>query len=126
MIDWLEEILKEGELLLPPTEAVSCSFRRGTVLTEGEIVPAGELTPETGMGEWFEQTAFSRLGEESPLMTLYRRAGETLGLTVPAASARREVVVRETEVSRPGLTARELDLAVRRDSRRYDGGMNPY
>lgn len=127
MIDWLEEVLGEGELGLdlPLTEAGAVSFRRAAVVTEEEPVPVRK-TAETGFGGGPELTAFSRLGEESPLMALYRRAGETLGVTPPSAPARREVVVRETTVSPPGLTVRELDLAVRRDSRRYDGGMNLY
>lgn len=126
MIDWLEEVLGEGELGLdlPLTEAGPLTFRRAAVVAE-EPASAGE-TAGTGSGEWSELTAFSRLGEESPLMALYRRAGETLGVMPTSATARREVVVREAAVSPPGLTVRELDLAVRRDSRRYDGGMSIY
>lgn len=126
MTDWLEEVLNEGEpeLLLPAAEEGSYSFRRAAVLPQEEgpaVEPAG-MSP----GEWSELTAFSRLGEESPLLTLYRRAGETLNGFAAFAPIRRKVVVREAAVSRPGLTVRELDLAVRRDSRRYDGGMNLY
>lgn len=126
MIDWLEEVLGEGELglQLPLTEAGPLSFRRAAVMAEEPV--SAEETAGTGSEAWPELTAFSRLGEESPLMALYRRAGETLGVTPPSAPARREVVVREAAASPPGLTVRELDLAVRRDSRRYDGGMNIY
>ena len=111
MIDWLEEIWKEGEGDLPLTAERTNVFRRT------EAVPAEEGVPETA--------APSRQGE-SPLSVLYRRMGETLGVMPTAVSARRETVVQEAESSRPGLTVRELDLAVRRDSRRYDGGMSIY
>ena len=127
MTDWLEEVLNEGELelLLPAAEEGSYSFRRAAVLPYEED-PAVEQV--SGVTDWDGAglAAFSRLGEESPLMTLYRRAGETLNGSAAFAPTRREVVVREAAVSRPGITVRELDLAVRRDSRRYDGGMNPY
>lgn len=127
MTDWLEEILSEGELGLdlPLTEAGPLSFRRAAVTGAEEPASAG-VAMGTGSGEWSELTAFSRLGEEPPLRSLYRRMGETLGGFGVSAPVRRGVVVREAAVSPTGLTVRELDLAVRRDSRRYDGGMNLY
>ena len=67
-----------------------------------------------------------RYAEDSGLAGLYRQLSRSLegeGTSRPAAVA----VVHE--VSSPpaaGLTAGELDLAMRRDSRRYDGGMTIY
>lgn len=61
------------------------------------------------------------------LRMLYRRAGEAVRpLTVPTAHRDGGGVVREEPAPAAGLTAQELDRAVRRDSRRYDGGMSIY
>lgn len=60
------------------------------------------------------------------LMELYRGAAEGARAPAPALAperASRTVVEREAGGA-PGLTVEELDRAVRRDSRRYDGGMS--
>lgn len=66
------------------------------------------------------------IGQTSALQALYRQlARETAGVSVEKSGS--VAVVRET-VPGPavGLTAGQLDLAMRRDSRRYDGGMTIY
>lgn len=69
-----------------------------------------------------------RTGREplSGLEGLYRRATETAlaPAAVPAAPTGQSVLREEAPAA--GLTAEELDRAVRRDSRRYDGAMNIY
>lgn len=60
------------------------------------------------------------------LEALYRQTARAAQAAAPALEARpveRMVHVRETEGG-AALTAEELDRAVRRDSRRYDGGMS--
>lgn len=65
-------------------------------------------------------------GGSAALMELYRGAAEGARAPAPALAperAPRTVLERETGGA-PGLTVEELDRAVRRDSRRYDGGMS--
>lgn len=65
-------------------------------------------------------------GGSAALMELYRGAAEGARAPAPALAperASRTVLERETGGA-PGLTVEELDRAVRRDSRRYDGGMS--
>ena len=64
-------------------------------------------------------------GGSAALMELYRGAAEGARAPAPAlarSGTSRTVLERETGGA-PGLTVEELDRAVRRDSRRYDGGM---
>jgi len=70
---------------------------------------------------------------DSGLPLLYRRTEEAVSRTalagvagVSAAEQERIITVREPDSTPAGLTARELDRTVRRDSRRFDGGMNLY
>ena len=62
---------------------------------------------------------------DSGLRTLYRqvRAAARGENAVQAAGV---AVVRESVQPESGLTMGQLDRAVRRDSRRYDGGMSIY
>ncbi len=65
-------------------------------------------------------------GGSAALMELYRGAAEGARAPAPAlarSETSRTVLERETGGA-PGLTVEELDRAVRRDSRRYDGGMS--
>lgn len=65
-------------------------------------------------------------GGSAALMELYRGAAEGARAPAPAlarSGASRTAVEREA-AGTPGLTVEELDRAVRRDSRRYDGGMS--
>lgn len=65
-------------------------------------------------------------GGSAALMELYRGAAEGAQAPAPAlaqSGTSRTVLERETGGA-PGLTVEELDRAVRRDSRRYDGGMS--
>lgn len=65
-------------------------------------------------------------GGSAALMELYRGAAEGARAPAPALDperASRTVLEREA-VGAPPLTVEELDRAVRRDSRRYDGGMS--
>ena len=56
---------------------------------------------------------------------LYRRMAEAVAVS-PISAAVPGVVREERTAETAGLTVRELDRAVRRDSRRYDGGMSIY
>lgn len=62
----------------------------------------------------------------SALNSLYRRTAEAIQMTRRGARNADPVTVREERTPEAGITVRELDRAVRRDSRRYDGGMNIY
>lgn len=68
-----------------------------------------------------------RSAAESALTVLYRRVRETVSSEKPGIPGRNStVVVREEVPAAPGLTEEGLDRSLRRDSRRYDGGMNIY
>ena len=58
--------------------------------------------------------------------SLYRSTVEALQSRPMAERHRAPWVIGEEQAANIGLSARELDRAVRRDSRRYDGGMNIY
>ena len=60
------------------------------------------------------------------LAELYRGAASEGRAPAPAAvpEGGRRTVLERTAEGAPGLTVEELDRAVRRDSRRYDGGMS--
>lgn len=79
-----------------------------------------------------ESTADIAPGSEDALAVLYRRSVDAAGrIYLPGGSSgsagqEKVVVVQESAASPMGLTAEELDRAVRRDSRRYDGGMTIY
>lgn len=62
----------------------------------------------------------------SALAELYRGAAAEGRAPAPAAvpEGGRRTVLERTAEGAPGLTVEELDRAVRRDSRRYDGGMS--
>lgn len=62
----------------------------------------------------------------SALSSLYRRTAEAIQMTQRGERNAEPVTVREERTAEAGITVRELDRAVRRDSRRYDGGMNIY
>lgn len=62
----------------------------------------------------------------SALRSLYRYTAEAIQMTRRGARSADPVTFREERTIKAGITVRELDRAVRRDSRRYDGGMNIY
>lgn len=101
MTDWLKEALKDG---VPAVK-----------------IPLGTAwNPAPGEAQ--------KLRLEEPLLT---GAGVRSGEEVPelpafAPASRGGMRVETGEALRAGLTLRELDLAVRRDSRRYDGGICIY
>ena len=104
-----EELLAQVGSALPPEG--SFQTRLSPPAAGGE---AG-LLPPRGQG-----------GEDAPLLELYRqvRAGDW----APGGIARGGgvAVVREEVSPRQELTLGRLDRAMRRDSRRYDGGMSIY
>lgn len=133
-----------------PSVELSSPEREDVRAEEGDAVPAAESGSEAGLwgllsaaalpetGTWPTPTrgrgGSAGVGTETRredtgagLRMLYRRAGEAVRpLTVPAAHRDGGGVVREEPAPAAGLTAQELDRAVRRDSRRYDGGMSIY
>lgn len=58
--------------------------------------------------------------------SLYRRLSRTGREPNGSHRSERTVVVEQQSVGTPSLTVDQLDRAVRRDSRRYDGGMELY
>ena len=65
--------------------------------------------------------------DRSALTALYHRVRETVSPGQPGVPGHGgTVVVREEVSAAPGLTEERLDRSLRRDSRRYDGGMNIY
>lgn len=142
MIDRLEELLEqvedtdeEGESLTLPRGVRLPKVPEGQASAESDDpLSAGETsgqTPLTRQEDAGESGLFSPLGELtyeaslSGLEMLHRR----LRSSRDAGSARAGsvAVVRESiEPPAAGLTAGELDRALRRDSRRYDGGMTIY
>lgn len=68
----------------------------------------------------------ARSGVDLSLPVLYRRAGEAVRSMAVSAGQPGMTVVQEVSSASAGLSAAELDRAVRRDSRRYDGGMSIY
>lgn len=68
-----------------------------------------------------------RSAAESALTLLYRRVRETVSSEKPEKPNHNSmVVVREEVPATSGLTEERLDRSLRRDSRRYDGGMSIY
>ncbi len=110
MIDRLEELLDRVE----DTEREREPARMDPALTPladaGQSPPRRELTymgAGTGLPQLYRQLARTAEGERA-----VRGAGVT--------------VVREETPAPAALTAEGLDLAMRRDSRRYDSGMTIY
>lgn len=65
--------------------------------------------------------------DSSALTALYHRVRETVSPGQPGVPGHGgTVVVREEISTAPGLTEEGLDRSLRRDSRRYDGGMSIY
>ncbi len=97
----------EGEFKAIPPEGPGEGARRGT---ERELPSSAPRGPEDG-----------RLGLEE----LYRRTAQAARPVLQAAGGPEGRTVRMDERDAPRqLTVDELDRAVRRDSRRYDGGMS--
>ena len=97
-----------------------------------------ELDPETGLcclgdmvlsvaaGPGRRPEAGAAGSALAGLAELYRGAASEGRAPAPAAvpEGGRRTVLERTAEGAPGLTVEELDRAVRRDSRRYDGGMS--
>ena len=146
MIDRLEELLGQveepeegGEVLTLPHQPgmVKTSVPAETVEAEGGLflsgsLPRGEETFPHDRGEGRERTdpfLFRRLASEretSGLAALYRQLSRESVLSGSSRPASVAVVQGISAPPAAGLTAGELDLAMRRDSRRYDGGMTIY
>lgn len=95
----------------------------GAVREMGGRLEAGAETAGAGSPEAARKPD---RGGSAALMELYRGAAEGARAPAPAlarSETSRTVLERETGGA-PGLTVEELDRAVRRDSRRYDGGMS--
>ena len=152
MIDWLELLWKaaEGgtELSLPEETKLrpqAAPDRAEEEASAPDMAPAGESAlwqallsaPTGGEGaalsareapaQGFGAERLSRSAAGAPLAVLYRQVRETVvPMQAPVPGQGNRVVVRE-EVSAPaGLTEAGLDRSLRRDSRRYDGGMSIY
>ena len=89
---------------------------------EEAALPPGK-TPVHGFGA----ERLSRSAAGAPLAALYRQVRETVvPLQTAAPGQGNRVVVREEVPAPAGLTEEGLDRSLRRDSRRYDGGMSIY
>lgn len=133
MIDRLEELLEQVE---EAQDGEDTALLKGLGTVPG--VPSGNA-PEGEKGDaaperdvtvsdlWEPPLMGARLPVEggSALPGLYRRLARASEGESAMGSAS-VAVVRETVPDGVGLTAGELDLAMRRDSRRYDGAMTIY
>lgn len=152
VIDWLEEALNGAQPHEEHSSLAEALKRSAGVLSRPAVRENGaEGTPEeSGQGDGLSlnrgevgQTLPSALrkwaeeldgavgrnglpgGQASGVERLYRRMAEAVAVS-PISAAVPGVVREEQTAETAGLTVRELDRAVRRDSRRYDGGMNIY
>ena len=92
----------------------------------GEASPAGTAVAEAGDGPASSAGSAAPRRVERGLEGLYRQASQAVRPAAPALTAPqggRTLRLGEPEQLRP-LTVDELDRAVRRDSWRYDGGMD--
>ena len=92
----------------------------------GEAPPAGTAVAEVGDGPASSPSSSAPRPVERGLEGLYRQASQAARPAAPALTAPqagRTLRLGEPEQLRP-LTVDELDRAVRRDSWRYDGGMD--
>ena len=127
-----EELLDQADIALPPV------WESGTANLDGPALSLPILSVQPGQA----------IEVESGLYTLYRgaraetwsgNAVQKAGVTVVRESAlpegdgltmgrldRAATTDRQMSAGAPSLTVDELDRAVRRDSRRYDGGMSIY
>lgn len=144
MIDWLEEVLREGQSLLAEELKLSAvpvgrPAARETGAEESGQEDGPSVSREEAsrnlpsvFGKWTEDPDGTVVGKALPggqifsgVERLYRRMAEAVAVS-PVSAAAHGVFREEQTAEAAGLTVRELDRAVRRDSRRYDGGMNIY
>ena len=104
-----EELLAQAGSALPP---------------EGPFQPP--LSPPAAGGEAGLLPPRGQGGEDAPLLELYRQVRAGDWATGGIARGGGVAVVREEVSPRQELTLGRLDRAMRRDSRRYDGGMSIY
>ena len=145
MIDRLEELLRQveepeegGEVLsiphqpgrlkvdLPAETAEAEEPALSDSLSRGEEVLPHDREEERRRSAPFLLSRLASERESSGLAALYRQLSRE---SVLSGTSRPASVAVVQEISAPpaaGLTAGELDLAMRRDSRRYDGGMTIY
>ena len=149
MLDWLEHILsiltaaqqEEDELnewLIP--HPLILPLKQAAQNNTAEDIPV-DIPPAlrpTALRD-IPQQAARRNGEQTlslpdtALPLLYRRTEEAVSRTAAAglagtsaAGQARVITVQEGDSGPVGLTVQEFDRAIRRDSRRFDGGMNLY
>lgn len=134
MIDRLEELLEQVE---EAQDGEDTALLKGLGTVPG--VPSGNA-PEGEKGDaaperdvtvsdlWEPPLMGARLPVEggSALPGLYRRLARASEGESAMGSASVAVVRETVPDAAQGLTAGELDLAMRRDSRRYDGAMTIY
>lgn len=113
----LEAAVMEAGGANPPAWAAGAAPRSGAAAPPGQTGPGRAQTPST-------PAAPARAGGQG-LAELYRQTARAALPPAPAAAPAqsRQGVLEHEAGGAPGLTAEELDRAVRRDSRRYDGGM---
>lgn len=113
----------EGEEELLPRGAARDVLEGAAAALPPEGPPSPQLFPPAG-GEGTPPAARGERGEDAPLLELYRRvrAGEQ-AMAAPPPAGGGVAVAREELAPRQELTLGRLDRAVRRDSRRYDGGL---
>lgn len=113
----LEAAVMEAGGADPPAWAAGAAPRSGAAAPPGQTGPGRAQTPSP-------PAAPDRAGGQG-LAELYRQTARAALPPAPAAAPAqsRQGVLEHEPGGAPGLTAEELDRAVRRDSRRYDGGM---
>lgn len=140
----LSEALISRPLILPPKQSAA----EQTAMSEGIAASAAAaytplLAPflqgrQVTLRDIAEQAARRDDGlpislPDSALPLLYRRTEEAVSRTaavglpgISAVGQTQVITVQEGGSAPAGLTVHELDRAIRRDSRRFDGGMNLY
>lgn len=133
MIDRLEQLLEQVERHEPEEETglLAVTGGVGTLPPPPAARTGGEELLSPGLSGRRVELPFpfagrTEAGSDSALPELYRQlAAEAAGQQAGKSPA--VAVVHESVPSAAaGLTAGELDRAIRRDSRRYDGGMTIY
>lgn len=118
--DWTKQTMEAG------LDAIAPEWARETAGVGRELGAELENRPETAGAGSPRAARKPDRGGSAALMELYRGAAEGARAPAPAlarSGTSRTMLERETGGA-PPLTVEELDRAVRRDSRRYDGGMS--
>lgn len=119
-----------GPALPPEPEAPAEPGREGTTLPYGErrgqsFPWEAQMTRSRNTLRWQDSAGARRAGGENLAQAL-RRAQRTARAAAQERRALRVLLPEGNEAPRPMMDVQELDRAVQRDARRYDGGFPLY